>query len=305
MWSFFTKALRCRVREKTFRRYQASLRLFLFWCLAVGVVLDTVEQLDLAIVSYQEEEQRSKHQTEELKCAAQFFFPGSKKHLFWTSEVIKGLHALHPAQHTLPLDPDVALVICLYLAVGLRCPRLAAGFLIQFARGLRPGELINIKPNQVFSTVQDGVNCIVISLGTRSRPTKVRRQQYVIFHGVRECLAVHLLVALFHSCTTDTLVGCSYSHYYRQLKFACQALGLQWYTPQSPRAGWATKQVLMGVIFNKIKDDGRWGSDTSCRRYLDVITALGAQTAHDRTTVALQIDFLTDNFFHVFPWDKL
>ena len=64
------------------------------------------------------------------------------------------------------------------------------------------------------------------------------------------------------------------TQYRTLLKSAEAALGLSvGWGPHSPRAGWATDFRAEGAPFTRIREGGRWVSDSSLRIYLDVQSA--------------------------------
>lgn len=142
---------------------------------------------------------------------------------------------IHPTQHTLPLDDELLLCVAYLMAALMRLPRLALGLLVQGARGLRPGELLNTTIEQVYATYRSGVLCFVLNLGAMA----------VIIGSVLNPLAAYAVQVLFSTCRAgQPPVGVSYITYHRKLKILTRSRGLAHYTPHSPRSGWAASEYL-------------------------------------------------------------
>jgi hypothetical protein len=90
----------------------------------------------------------------------------------------------------------------------------------------------------------------------------------------------------------------------RWLKLATGAFNLQHigWTPHSPRAGRASDMMMMGLSFLRIREAGRWQSDSSLRRYLDVMAVMGGEAARALSQYMPLIMQLEESFDLYFNW---
>lgn len=90
------------------------------------------------------------------------------------------------------------------------------------------------------------------------------------------------------------------------LRLATRALGLEHlgWTPHSPRAGRASDMVMLGPPFLQIREAGRWCSDSSLRRYLDVIAVMGGEAARALSTYLPLVLRLEEEFDKYFNWGQ-
>ena len=148
---------------------------------------------------------------------------------------------------------------------------------LQTHTGLRPGELLAIKPEHVlfpWDVAQDVRSTpVTIALGVKTG-TKVKRAQVARLHYIDIDVITLLFEACQHTKSTDRLFPFTAAQYGAELRHLDQLLkfGAGW-TPHSGRAGFATDSRQEGRTFEEIREAGRWQADSSLRVYLDVVTA--------------------------------
>lgn len=120
-----------------------------------------------------------------------------------------------------------------------------------------------------------GENMIVIRLGARVG-TKSKREQFTILRENRDADACALLRRVRAATASGSrLFPSSLARYARRHKQVQERHKAQCgWTPHSPRAGFATDCVAFGDSFVDVREAGRWVSESSLRRYVDVTTAL-------------------------------
>ena len=163
--------------------------------------------------------------------------------------------------------------------------RLAGGLVFQQRRGLRPGELLSLLPEDIaFPEATSGdplKGNIIVGLGLRTG-TKLKRAQSVVVSVEHDPDVAAFLRDLVASTPRGLpLVPYSIDTYRRVLKKASAVLGLGGvgWTPHSARAGFASEARASGLTFTEIREIGRWTADSSLRTYLDLVSAasIGAQ----------------------------
>jgi hypothetical protein len=94
------------------------------------------------------------------------------------------------------------------------------------------------------------------------------------------------------------------SQFSRWLKLSTAAFNLQHmgWTPHSPRAGRASDMMMMGLPFLRIREAGRWQSDSSLRRYLDVMAVMGGEAARALSQYLPLIQRIEECFDIYFNW---
>ena len=205
-------------------------------------------------------------------------FPALRWALPWATAAVKDKAETCPAVHHEPLPWGAALLLA--EALRSRCqPRRAAGILLMWRLGLRPGEFVQLWSDDLWF-VADGVS--LVKLG-RYRGTKTRR--------VAMCRVpvgdwrTRVLITYFLRVTP---AGCRLTDWKRApditaaLRSACETCSVKprW-TAHSARAGWASAHWLLGTSFSDLKEMGRWSSDAACKVYLDVIAASAAARDDD------------------------
>ena len=177
-----------------------------------------------------------------------------------------------PVQNLVPLTTDLACIFGAYLASKGKS-RVGIAMIVQQATGLRPSELLALQTDHIY-VPPDCIQPLTIRLGAVVS-TKVKREQFVLLAPCKQPLATALLRKLH----ADTVVGSrlfpsGYSVYNNSFKL-CEThyqlnLGM---TAHSPRAGFATSQVIAGVPVKEIQAAGRWLCEASFQTYVDVVAA--------------------------------
>ena len=146
--------------------------------------------------------------------------------------------------------------------------------MIQQRLGLRPSELLAVLARDVVlpeETHMPGADAVTVGLGLRVG-TKAKRPQSVLSKDPVVLQLLRWLKSL--SAPDDRLVPFTYENYRRLLRKVCSILQLPFFfTPHSPRSGFACDLTSAGVSFLQIKELGRWVSDQSLRTYIDLVQA--------------------------------
>ena len=187
----------------------------------------------------------------------------------------------------------VALMIAHYMRSIGRLDR-ALGLLVQWRLGLRPGEMLQLRPADIqFSS--SGV--ALVALGMR-RGTKVRRRAAVRVLPT-DWRTQTLLRRIVLSVPRDAFLSSwrRAPEISADMRDVCRRLGLEprW-TSHCPRAGWATAQFTLGTPFGEIMEMGRWSSPASLRTYLDVVASDAIASAPDVTQYQDYMQWLDATF---------
>ena len=179
-------------------------------------------------------------------------------------------------RHTVPLGKGVAKLIMVHFA-SWGYLRLGIGVILQTETGLRPSELLRLRPEDFLFPEEEGSNLRVrplrIGLGIRGG-TKVKRAQFVLLD--KRCWRLVRVLRVLKLSTPQGLLVFpeSYSTFRLLLRRVEAQLGLSvGWTPHSGRAGYASDSRAEGVPFEEVREQGRWQSDSSLRRYLDIVGA--------------------------------
>ena len=179
-------------------------------------------------------------------------------------------------RHTVPLGKGVAKLIMVHFA-SWGFLRLGIGVILQTETGLRPSELLRLRPEDFLFPEEEGSNLRVrplrIGLGIRGG-TKVKRAQFVLLD--KRCWRLVRVLRVLKLSTPQGLLVFpeSYSTFRLLLRRVEAQLGLSvGWTPHSGRAGYASDSRAEGVPFEEVREQGRWQSDSSLRRYLDIVGA--------------------------------
>ena len=169
----------------TLQAYRRAVGRFLTWVSMHHLRLRSVEDVDDALVEWQETDASvSKSMYAQAISGVEIAIPTARRHLSWARTVLGDWEILAPIKHHLPLP--VALTYLMAAALSLLgWGRLAAGLILQQHLGLRPGELLRLRPGDVtlpettwFGSRSDAV----LNLGARTG-TKAKRAQAVVLRG--------------------------------------------------------------------------------------------------------------------------
>lgn len=257
----------------TIKKYEKSLEVFTFYLHRQPEWSSfSSEDIDFLAMEFRTEMDLTKSQHITLVAALEFFMPYLKGKLVLCREALKGRASAEPTRHTVPLTTDLACIFGAYLASKGKS-RVGIAMIVQQATGLRPSELLALQTDHIY-VPPDCTQPLTIRLGAVVS-TKVKREQFVLLAPCKQPLATALLRKLH----ADTVAGSrlfpfGYSVYNNSFKL-CEThyqlnLGM---TAHSPRAGFATSQVIAGVPVKEIQAAGRWLCEASFQTYVDVVAA--------------------------------
>ncbi|CAE8589574.1 unnamed protein product [Polarella glacialis] len=292
-----------RRQPSTVINYRRCLLLCLKWCDYHGVSFSTPWQLDDLLVEWQVTNQATKSQFAAALAAAELGSPTCKGQLNWARTVLKDWEITSVICHHIPMPKQLAILIAFGLAVRGR-GRLGAGVIFQQAKGLRPSELLSLLPEHITLPEQQHFGnspAAVISLGVKTG-TKLKRAQAVTVSEQSNPLALFLLRELVESTPKGVPIMASITllQYQKELRIVCEKLGLPPLTPHSPRAGFATDQIISGRDFVSVREEGRWLSDSSLRIYLDQVAVAGQSASEAIGKHNLLIKELTTHFVNLY-----
>lgn len=265
--------LRQRVNEDTLLSYQKAFTSFTDYLQRrYDVLLTTAEDLDQLLMEYRTEAELTRAQHVRLVASTEFFLPHVKGRLIYSREALKGRASAEPVKHTIPLTFECALLFAAWHASSGRT-RLGAAVLIQHATGMRPSELLALKPEHIHLPLAR-TSAITVRLGA-TYSTKVKREQYILVDPIIQSIAYSLLARLCITTPThQRLFPFGYNVYNMSFKQAEGHYGLSLgTTAHSGRAGFATHSVMQGVPRKEIQAQGRWLSESSFNTYIDVAGA--------------------------------
>jgi len=275
--------LRARFKPKTRTDYRRAVARFVHWCHHESRVIDTLPQLDSALLDYFEWCYRfrlPKQLAINTLAGVISYRREAKGHLPYAAEAIKGWQVLVPSVQRPPLTWPVVCVIAVSM-VKRGMLAAAIGTLLGFDCCLRIGELCNLKLSDVIdsrtSAVDQGWR---YNIALRLRWTKTGENQSVpiIDPGVGRLLRL-LVRARRIQGGDDRLLRMSTSQYRYRFKAICNSLGLDpRFTPHSLRHGGATHWYMRGMSIEDVQVRGRWESLKTCRRYVQTAQALIATT---------------------------
>ena len=181
--------------------------------------------------------------------------------------------------------------------------------MVQQGTGLRPSELLALKPGHIYIP-SDVSSAMTLRLGA-TVSTKVKREQFVLILFSKQPLVYELVR---HLCNTtvssERLFPFSYSFYNNSFKTAEEHYGLCiGTTAHSPRSGCATTAILAGESVKSVQSRGRWLCESSFQTYVDVAAA-----SHIRSQVVTKRLAVTADWISTFasvlsvanqPWPML
>jgi hypothetical protein len=205
--------------------------------------------------------------------AAELAVPTAQHHLSWARDVFKDWEVVTVPQHHIAMPKAFAVIIGISMA-GMGYGRLGAGIILQQAKGLRPSELLKLRGEdaaRVDKMAFVNVAGSVLNIGARA---KLRRAQAKVVSSIKDSLAHELLIRLQESTPPMQFLmgGVTLSNYAKVLDFISDKLGLPRFTPDSPRAGFATDEFIEGTDFVTIRETGGWLSCQLLPVYLDAVT---------------------------------
>ena len=248
-----------------------------------GWAPSTVEEWDDLLVEFSQSGV-SIARYREAYAGMEFYFVRLKGHLAWSKRRLDDMASGSVIRHTVPACYELCLLLAAAIA-SMGRPRIAAGILVQYELGLRPGELAQLIADDIGEGITGQKNTIIIKLGTASRGTKSGREQYALMFWNRHPAICRLLL-LIRSLAPRGLRLFPFSvatlgSWLRKAQISQQLeLGV---TPHSPRSGFASDLKAEGVAAVEVKERGRWVSEASFRAYVDLV---GAQAVSQRVRLS-------------------
>ena len=273
------------------RAYRKILLEFHYHCVEHRFCLVSPEDVDRAAAHFCLGVRRSK--CEMLLSALLRAYPPLKHRLPWTAALVSDAGLVQPAVRHTPLPWGVALLFAHRLRAKGKYRR-AVALLLQWRTGIRPGELLQLRAEDV--QYRPGAVCI-IALGMR-RGTKLRRRAAIriLPDDWRTMVLIRIIAWTFApgaplaDWRTVSDISVSMKTCAREL-----AMDPRW-TSHCPRAGWATAQFILGTPFLEVMEMGRWSSPSSLRIYLDVVASSSIAVATDVAPWAAYMSWLDYHF---------
>jgi len=268
------------ISARTLLAYQRASRDFIEYCDTEHYAPHCAEEWDDLIVEWSVAKNARGSQMRELMAAIEFLFPRYKGKLHWSKARLSTLSRITPPKHAAPAGREISALYAAHMASMGRA-RLGLAMMTQAALGLRPGEVLKLRPDDIRRSPEASKKSLVVFRLGRRVGTKVGREQFAILDVEKHASlwsAIALAISLTH--LNQLIFPYAMSTYYGWLKRTEEALALDLdISPHSPRAGFASDLIAEGVPPNTVKEAGRWISDTSFRIYIDVVGALFAAQA--------------------------
>ena len=173
-----------KVKDSTLLNYRKAALALTMWMRETGFDPQTASEWDDVLVEYKHAHAGAinRAQCTTTIPAAEFVLPQTRKQLILSHAVVAGWSAMASMRHAVPMTwPAAQLVRVQMVGIGLPC--LTVGILLQTASGLRPGEMLQLRPDDLALPEVSGVSLadrpLAIALGAMSG-TKNRCQQAVL-----------------------------------------------------------------------------------------------------------------------------
>ena len=265
-----------KLTENSLKSYRRALAPFTEWLVAESCFQREGWEWDNALADYkhEKEEELTHSKFSTLISAVEFFLPRLKGELGVSHAIVNGWRISHTARHTVPMGFAAASVAACFLAVAGK-PRLALGLLLQSRTGMRPGEMLALRREDLSFPEDRGeaAGNLIVALGARTG-TKVKRPQVTMVSETSEPELVALMACLRQMTSSGRLFPHSRKELADELRSLEGKLSLTvGWTPHSPRAGFASDLRAAGWSFSEVREAGRWQADSSLRTYLDIVQA--------------------------------
>ena len=136
------------VQPATLERYRRAARSFLAWLDMHGLVASSAEEWDDLLVEFKVDTCPTRSAFLQLVAAIEWVFPRHRGRLAWSHAVLTGWATGDTVRHAAPLCEALATLIAVHMAAR-GAPRLGVGLLLQVHCGLRPGELLALRPEDI------------------------------------------------------------------------------------------------------------------------------------------------------------
>ena len=137
-----------RVQAVTLDRYRLAAQKFCSWCTSSGHIPLDVQDWDDFMLIYKSEAQLSRAAFTYLVAAVEFYHSRFKGSLSRCHASLDRMGISNATKHTLPLLSSHACLFCSHFAC-LGYARLGGGLVFQQRRGLRPGEMLSLRPEDL------------------------------------------------------------------------------------------------------------------------------------------------------------
>ena len=288
------------LRPSTQRSYQRAVDNFFAHAAKLNRTLDTAQDVDNAVAEYAFGSPKA--MGEVTVAALERVYPLLKGEMRWSRQVLIVKRSTTLPVHHKPMSWRLAQG----LAYGLwMCgwPRVGALLLLQWRLGLRPSEALRLQIDD-FRWPRLPGQPLVIALG-RKRGTKSGREEIAMVQPNDNItmLLAHVLQQTSSPGVILTSIATP-QQYNTCLRKAAAAIDVEaiW-TGHCPRAGWATEFWLQTQDFVKLRELGRWRSDSSLRVYLDAVCILDLETSPDINRISDWLQRLDAKFPEI--WAKL
>ena len=284
------------VKPATLSSYRAGADAFLRFLDEENLEPGCAEEFDDLLVEWSMARRPRLGTLRSAVAAVEFCYPRFKGQLPWCHQRLDSLQREQPISHATPCGRDLGVLLGAQLA-SARHARYGLALEVQIALGLRPGELLQLCPEDLQPSLDLSRTWqVVVRLG-HAVSTKVRREQFALLDTrVHEKLwhALSLAASLTPpACRLFPFSIASFSHW---LKRAQDELSLPLgITPHSGRAGFVSDGVADGRSSNDIRSAGRWASESSFRIYVDVVGSLHVSSASSVAAFAGPIRWIREN----------
>ena len=295
-----------RVTPTTLNRYRRQALSLSSWALANGLAPSTDRDWDALLVEYKNfHPNLRKHDFHVMVAAVEFFFPELKGSLAMSHASMRGWDISYSTRHTIPMGRAIATLFATHMAARGN-PRLGAALYLQVRKGLRPGELFDIRREDLVlpsdTSETDAPGFCIIGLGIRVG-TKAKRAQSVVVDPVEHPQLIILLERLAVTTSSKSrLFPHTIEQYRKEIKAVESALGLSLnFGPHSPRAGFASEGRARGMSFVELREAGRWVADSSLRIYIDCVSAAAISVTLRSKGLVPALTFAAQHALEYFP----
>ena len=253
--------------------------------------------------------QLRKHDFSTLLASLEFFFPEAKGKLAMSHACLRGWEISYSTKHTTPMGRAIGTLFASHMS-SRGNPRLGVAMYFQVRKGLRPGELFDIRRSDVIlpsdAGTPESLDVIVVGLGVRTN-TKAKRPQAVTIlkseHPQLTILLERICSVTSHNCK---LFPFTIDQYRREIQDIEKRLGLSFgFSAHSPRAGFASEGKARGISFTELREEGRWLADASLRTYIDLVSAAHISVTLRSRGLVPALEFAAQHILEYFPASSL
>jgi len=261
------------LQPTTQKSYQRALSKFDVFAQRKKWPLGTLCELDRAVYRCLSVVTRSSGET--LVSALTEIYPGTRRHLPWSTSRMAALAEASPTQHHLPLPWLITVYLTFYLVLAGQ-PRVAGLLRLQWRFVLRPSEAVAMRAIDLYplSRLTTSGSMAFLQVGALW-PTKNGRPA-VLRENLTDRCANYLLVTFKR--TTAPMARLTRLVFYRGMAGAYPSAIDLAHLPDRPaphciRAGWATFSHSIGQPVQELLEDGRRSSLNALQTNLDLASA--------------------------------